>query len=136
MFKDTRAFSGFSVQDLEVAKAFYGDKLGLDIAETPQGLILKIAGDENGIFVYPKPDHAPASFTILNFPVDDIDASVQALTDKGVTFEHYPDFTDDKGIARGIAEHRGPDIAWFKDPFGNILSILHDAPESDEADNE
>jgi len=137
MFGNTKAFSGFSVQDLEVAKTFYGDTLGLDIAEVPQGLILKIAGNENGIFVYPKPDHTPASFTILNFPVDDIDAAVQALTDKGVTFERYPDMTDDKGIARGIAQHRGPDIAWFKDPSGNILSILHDndVPDSPETSN-
>ena len=124
MFKDSKAFSGFSVNDLAAAKAFYSQTVGLDVEENPAGLTLKIAGG-NGTLVYPKDDHTPATFTILNFPVDDIDQAVDELTSKGVTFEHYENMTDEKGIARGIAAHRGPDIAWFKDPAGNILAVLH-----------
>jgi len=123
MFKDTKAFSGFSVNDLATAKKFYGEVLGIEIKESPAGFALQIAGT-NGVFVYPKPNHEPATFTILNFPVDDIDQAAQTLTEKGVTFEHYEGMTDEKGIARGIANNKGPDIAWFKDPAGNILSIL------------
>ena len=125
MFKDTRAFSGFSVNDLAAAKAFYGQTLGLEIEESPAGLMLHIAGG-NGILIYPKTDHTPATYTILNFPVDDIDQAVDALTGKGVTFERYDNLTDERGIARGIATQQGPDIAWFKDPAGNILSVLHE----------
>ena len=123
MFKDAKAFSGFSVDDLAAAKVFYGETLGLAVDENPQGLILKIAG-ANGTFVYPKSDHTPATYTILNFPVDDIDHAVDQLAGKGVTFEHYAGMTDSKGIARGISAGQGPDIAWFKDPAGNILSVL------------
>lgn len=123
MFKDTPAFSGFSVNDLIKAKEFYGQTLGLEIEESPMGLKLKIAGRES-IFVYQKDDHAPATYTILNFPAADIDKTVEELKSKGVTFEHYDNMTDDKGIARGIIANRGPDIAWFKDPAGNILSVL------------
>ena len=123
MFKDTKAFSGFSVNDLDEAKKFYGQTLGLEVEENPAGLTLKIAGG-NGILIYPKDDHTPATYTILNFPVDDIDQAVDELTSKGVTFEHYENMTDEKGIARGISTNRGPDIAWFKDPAGNILSVL------------
>jgi catechol 2,3-dioxygenase-like lactoylglutathione lyase family enzyme len=126
MFKDTKAFSGFSVKDLAAAKAFYGETLGLDIEDTPAGLILKIAGG-NGTLIYPKDDHMPASYTILNFPVDDIDRAVDAMTANGVLFEHYDSLTDARGIARGLAQGRGPDIAWFKDPAGNILSVLQQA---------
>jgi len=126
MFKDTKAFSGFSVNDLDAARAFYGDTLGLDVSDGDMGLMLMIAGT-NGTFVYPKPDHTPATYTILNFPVDDIDAAVDELMAKGVTFERYEGMTDDKGIARGLSMNRGPDIAWFKDPAGNILSILQQA---------
>ena len=126
MFRNTNAFSGFSVNDLAAAKEFYGQILGLEIDENPQGLILKIAGG-NGTFVYSKADHAPATFTILNFPVDDIDKAVDELAGKGIAFEHYGKLTDAKGIARGIAQKQGPDIAWFKDPAGNVLSVLQDA---------
>jgi predicted enzyme related to lactoylglutathione lyase len=122
MFGKTKAFSGFSVDDLAAAKRFYGQTLGLDVEEGGPGLQLKIAGS-NGIVVYPKPNHEPATFTILNFPVDDIDHAVDQLVAKGVKFEHY-DNTDKKGVARGRAGNQGPDIAWFKDPAGNILSVL------------
>lgn len=123
MFKDSPAFSGFSVDDLDKAKAFYGQTLGLEVEENPMGLKLKIAGRES-IFVYQKDDHAPATYTILNFPVDDVDQAVDELTNKGIAFEHYENMTDEKGIARGIAANRGPDIAWLKDPAGNVLSVL------------
>jgi predicted enzyme related to lactoylglutathione lyase len=123
MFKDTKAFSGFSVNDLAAAKEFYGKTLGLTVEENPAGLTLKIAGG-NGTFIYPKNDHTPATYTILNFPVDDIDKAVAELTGKGVAFEHYENMTDAKGIFRGISKNQGPDIAWFKDPAGNFLSVL------------
>jgi predicted enzyme related to lactoylglutathione lyase len=123
MFKDTKAFSGFSVNDLALAKEFYGKTLGIEIEESPRGLKLKIAGG-NSVYVYSKEDHVPATYTILNFPVDDIDEAVDALKAKGVTFEHYNNMTDEKGIVRGIANHKGPDIAWFKDPAGNFLSVI------------
>jgi predicted enzyme related to lactoylglutathione lyase len=123
MFKDSKAVSGFSVDDLAAAKAFYGHALGLEVEESGMGLRVKIAGG-NGIWIYGKPDHAPATYTILNFPVDDIEQAVDELNRKGVKFEHYGDMTDEKGIARGISKNQGPDIAWFKDPAGNILSVL------------
>jgi len=121
MFRDTKAFSGFSVPDLKKAKEFYGDTLGLEVAELPEGLELHVAGGSK-IFIYPKPNHSPATFTILNFPVDDVEEAVDELTRRGVRFEHYEGDiqTDEKGIARGM----GPVIAWFKDPAGNILSVL------------
>ena len=124
MLKDTHAFSGFSVNDLSAAKDFYGRMLGLDVETNPVGgLTLKIAGG-NGIFIYSKENHVPATYTILNFPVDDIDHTVEELSAKGVTFEDYAGMTDKTGVARGISTGQGPDIAWFKDPAGNILSIL------------
>ena len=127
MFKHTPAFSGFSVDDVAKAKDFYGNTLGLDVEETPgMGLTLKVAGGGN-IFVYPKDNHEPATFTILNFPVADIDKAVDQLTQAGIQFERYDmgeDMTaDDKGIYRGS---QGPAIAWFKDPAGNVLSVLED----------
>jgi len=122
MFGNTKAFSGFSVDDLAAAKKFYGETLGLDVEESGPGLRLNIAGG-NGVIVYPKPNHEPATYTVLNFPVDDIDQAVDQLSAKGVAFERYEN-TDDKGIARGRAANQGPDIAWFKDPAGNILSVL------------
>ncbi len=126
MFKDSKAFSGFSVNDLAAAKKFYGETLGVEVEEIPEGLTLKVAGG-NGVFVYPKDDHTPATFTILNFPVDDIDKAVDELTSKGVTLERYEGMhQDEDGIARGVAAHDGPDIAWFKDPAGNILSVLQE----------
>jgi len=125
MFKNTHAFSGFSVSDLAAAKTFYHDTLGLEVEETPMGLHLKVAGG-NPIFVYAKDEHTPATYTILNFPVEDIDEAVKALKAKDVTLEHYEGMTDKDGIARGLSAHRGPDIAWFTDPAGNILSVLQD----------
>jgi predicted enzyme related to lactoylglutathione lyase len=125
MFRDAKAFSGFSVDDLAAAKDFYGQTLGLGVEQNAQGLRLKIAGG-NGIFIYAKKDHIAATYTILNFPVEDIDVAVDQLTGRGVIFEHYEKFTDEKGIARGISAGQGPDIAWFKDPAGNIVSVLQE----------
>lgn len=122
MFENTKAFSGFSVDDIPRAKEFYGETLGLRVSEDNGLLTLHIAGDRDTL-VYPKPDHTPASFTILNFPVDDIEAAVDELTQRGVKFERYEGTeieTDEKGIFRG----GGPLIAWFKDPAGNVLSVL------------
>jgi predicted enzyme related to lactoylglutathione lyase len=118
MFEDTKAFSGFSADDIDRARAFYGDTLGLRTSEANGMLTLHLAGDRDTL-VYPKPDHTPATFTILNFAVDDIEAAVDELTARGVVFEHY-DVTDEKGIMRD----QGPPIAWFKDPAGNILAVL------------
>ncbi|MEJ7790598.1 MAG: VOC family protein [Gaiellaceae bacterium] len=125
MFKDTKAFSGFSANDIGAAKRFYGETLGLSVSEEMGGLGLHLGGGGE-VFVYPKDDHAPASFTVLNFPVEDIDAAVDGLTKAGVRFEHYSGEieTDEKGIARSRGE--GPNIAWFKDPAGNILSVLEE----------
>lgn len=127
MFKNTKAFSGFSVNDLQKAKKFYGEVLGLDVADGPMGVLkLNIAGG-TVLLVYPKPNHNPADFTILNFPVENIESAVDELTKRGVRFEQYdnPDLkTDEKGIHRGDV---GPKIAWFKDPAGNILSVLEDS---------
>ena len=123
MFKSTHAFSGFSVNDIPRAKKFYSDTLGLNVEERADQLTLHIAGG-NDILVYPKPNHTPATFTILNFPVKDVEATVDELTGRGVRFEHYqqPELkTDAKGICRAPG---GPVIAWFKDPAGNILSVL------------
>ncbi len=120
---ESKAFSGFSVTDLAMAKEFYSQTLGLDVEQDEQGLRLKIAGG-NGVFVYSKPNHIPATYTILNFPVDDIERAVDDLVAKGVKFEHYGKLTDERGIARSASTGGGPDIAWFKDPFGNILSVL------------
>ena len=125
MFENSEAFSGFAAPDLGRAKQFYGDTLGLKVTELEEGnlLQLEIAGGRN-VLLYVKPDHAPGNYTILNFPVDDIDAVVDGLTERGVQFERYDDFEqDDKGIFRG----EGPLIAWFKDPFGNILSVIKES---------
>ena len=122
IFQGAKSFSSFSVDDLQKAKEFYGDKLGLDVSETKEGLELNSAG--NAIFIYPKPNHTPASFTVLNFTVDDIEAAVDELKELGISLEHYdlPDIkTDERGISRGP---KGPTIAWFKDPAGNILSVV------------
>jgi len=127
MFSNSKAFSSFSVNDLPKAKEFYTGILGLKADEVHgmQGLLnLHISGD-NSVMIYSKPNHTPASFTVLNFPVDDVEKAVDKLSSKGVSFEIYneKDFkTDEKGIMRG----NGPKIAWFKDPAGNILSVLED----------
>jgi len=123
MFKHTNAFSGFSVDDLQKAKTFYQKILELEVTEEAMGILtLHIEGGSK-IIVYPKPNHQPATFTVLNFPVADVEKTVDELTARGVKFEQY-DFgkmkTDKKGIVRGF----GPTIAWFKDPAGNIMSVL------------
>jgi predicted enzyme related to lactoylglutathione lyase len=126
MFKDSKAFSGFAVKDIDAAKRFYGETLGLDAREGPMGMLeLHLAGGTT-VLVYPKEDHVPATYTILNFPVTDVDAAVDKLVAAGVKMERYgADFgQDEKGIARG----QGPDIAWFTDPSGNILSVLSEGP--------
>jgi predicted enzyme related to lactoylglutathione lyase len=126
MFRDTHAFSGFSVNDVHKAKQFYGQTLGLEVAEVPQMqnlLELHLAGGAK-VLIYPKPDHEPATFTILNFPVNNIEKVVIELAQRGVRFERYEGEmkTDEKGIFRG----GGPLIAWFRDPAGNILSVLEE----------
>ena len=123
MLKESKAFSSFSSNDIPAAKRFYGETLGLDVTEEMGGLGLHLSGGGE-VFVYPKDDHAPATFTVLNFPVDDIDEAVDKLTEAGVRFEQYEGElqTDEQGIARG--GDGGPNIAWFKDPAGNILSVL------------
>jgi predicted enzyme related to lactoylglutathione lyase len=125
MFKNTKAFSSFSSDDLMKAKEFYGQTLGLEVSETKEGLALRLAGGGQ-VFIYPKPNHEPATFTVLNFRVNDIDQAVDQLKKLGVSFEHYDGEmkTDEKGIFRGSARGGGPNIAWFKDPAGNILSVL------------
>jgi catechol 2,3-dioxygenase-like lactoylglutathione lyase family enzyme len=121
MLKDSKAFSGFSSNDIPASKRFYGETLGLDVSDEMGGLGLHLAGGVE-VFIYPKDNHVPATFTVLNFRVDDIEAAVDRLTEAGVTFERYDGFEqDEKGIARG---DEGPAIAWFKDPAGNILSVL------------
>jgi catechol 2,3-dioxygenase-like lactoylglutathione lyase family enzyme len=122
MFSDTKAFSGFSVDDVPKARTFYGETLGLEVSEENGMLTLHIAGDRPTL-VYPKADHQPATFTILNFPVDDVEAAVGELAARGVSFERYEDTeveTDESGIFRG----GGPLIAWFRDPAGNVLSVI------------
>ncbi|TMA26232.1 MAG: VOC family protein [Deltaproteobacteria bacterium] len=127
MFKTTKAFSSFAVKDLEAARKFYGQTLGVEATDVPgmKGLLqLNLAGGVR-VMVYPKPDHAPANFTVLNFAVDNVEKAVAALTERGVRFEIYRDGpvkTDAKGISVG----EGPRIAWFRDPSGNILSVLEE----------
>lgn len=128
MFKDSAVFSGFSVNDKATALGFYGEKLGCEIKDTGMGLSLSFP---NGhvVFIYEKENHEPANFTVLNFPVKDINAAVDELISKGVNMERYdnmPGDQDDRGVMRGKAADMGPDIAWFKDPAGNILSVIED----------
>ncbi|HEX8771112.1 MAG TPA: VOC family protein [Acidimicrobiales bacterium] len=125
MFRNNEAFSSFSVDDPDAAKKFYGETLGLDVSDIPDmnGLLEVSVAGGGKVMIYPKPDHAPATFTVLNFPVDDIDAAVDELADRGVDFEIYDEGelkTDEKGIMRSD----GPQIAWFRDPAGNVLSVL------------
>lgn len=120
-FKNTKAFSSFSVKDLDEAKGFYGQTLGLEVSESDEGLILQTKGGID-VFIYPKRDHTPATFTVLNFIVDDVDRAVDELTKMGIHFQIYDKGelkTDDRGVFQGK-----PKIAWFKDPAGNFLSIL------------
>jgi catechol 2,3-dioxygenase-like lactoylglutathione lyase family enzyme len=127
MFNAKAAFSGFSVDALAKAKEFYTETLGLKVDDEGVGVRLHLPGGGT-VFVYPKHDHQPATFTILNFGVDDIDDAVDELTRRGVQFEHYEDGpkTDEKGILRGRKQNMGPDIAWFKDPAQNILSVIEE----------
>jgi catechol 2,3-dioxygenase-like lactoylglutathione lyase family enzyme len=124
LFANTKAFSGFAVPNLKEAEKFYGDTLGIYITKGEMGdLVLNLTGGRD-TFIYEKPDFEPATYTILNFVVDDVDRAVDKLSQKGVKFERYEGFDqDEKGIARG---DQGPAIAWFKDPAGNILSVLED----------
>jgi len=126
MLKESKAFSGFSVNDIQKAKDFYGRTLGLQVSESHGLLTLQLAGG-NKVIIYPKVNHAPATFTVLNFPVENVDESVDELAERGVRFEIYDKSdikTDEKGIMRG----NGPTIAWFKDPAGNVLSVIEETP--------
>ncbi len=128
MFGNTNAYSSFAVDDLDRAREFYGDKLGIEtttVEEAPGGLlVLRLAGGRDTL-IYPKPDHVPAMYTVLNFAVDDVDKAVDDLAARGVSFERYEGFEqDEKGIARG----NGPEIAWFEDPSGNVLSVVEAGP--------
>ena len=127
---DTKAYSGFAVPDLEAAREFYAETLGVTVSEVTRGaplLQLDLNGGERATLLYEKPDHKPANYTILNFPVADVDAAVDELIGKGVEFEQYDGFEqDEKGIARPTEPGMGPTIAWFKDPAGNILAVHED----------
>jgi predicted enzyme related to lactoylglutathione lyase len=129
MLGESPAFSSFAVDDLDAARSFYGQTLGLTVEEVPMapGLLeLDIAGSRS-VMIYLKPDFTPATYTVLNFPVDDVDAAVDGLVSAGVSMEHYEGFgQDDKGVARGDL---GPPIAWFKDPAGNILAVMEQPDE-------
>lgn len=124
MLKNSKAFSSFAVNDIRKAKEFYQNTLGLTVIDNPMAIIeLEISGSSN-VLIYPKPNHEPATFTVLNFPVDNIHNAVDKLIEKGISFEQYDEEylkTDEKGISSG---NGGPSIAWFKDPSGNILSVL------------
>jgi catechol 2,3-dioxygenase-like lactoylglutathione lyase family enzyme len=120
MFTNTKAFSGFAVDDIDKAREFYSETLGLKVSDENGLLTLHIA-DDRPTLVYPRPNHTPAEYTILNFPVDDIDQAVDDLTARGVQFESYEGFDQDE---RGIMREEGPPIAWFKDPAGNVLSVI------------
>ena len=128
MFKDTKAFSSFSVPDLEAARQFYGETLGLEVEETPEGLVLRLGGGGGNVFIYPSDNYTAPKHTVLNFPVEDVEAAVDELTRRGVRIEHYdlPEIkTDERGIFRD--GDSGPSaIAWFKDPAEHVLSVLQD----------
>lgn len=126
MLTDSPAYSGFAAPDIPAAKRFYEETLGLRVSEANGMLTLHLAGGRDTL-VYPKDDHVPATFTILNFPVEDIDAAVDALVERGVSFDSSSEWTDDKGVMRGRQRDMGPDIAWFTDPAGNILSVLQES---------
>jgi len=127
MFEPKEAFSGFSVDNLEKAEKFYAETLGVKVDKEEMGLSLHLPGTDTVVFVYDKPNHEPAPFTILNFVVEDIDTAIDELTKRGITFERYDDMPaeqDEKGVLRGLSHNMGPDIAWFKDPAGNVLALL------------
>ncbi|MPZ61071.1 MAG: VOC family protein [Propionibacteriales bacterium] len=128
MFSDSKAFSGFSVDDPEKARQFYGETLGLQVSDVEgmeeyQLLRVQLASGAE-VLIYPKPNHTPASFTILNFPVDDVEKAVEGLTARGVRMERYDGFDQDE---RGISRGEGPLVAWFKDPAGNVLAVIQDS---------
>ena len=126
MFRDAKAFSGYSVNDLEEAKTFYGEMLGLAIDDNGMGLEIQFSHGHS-LFLYEKEEHVPASYTVLNFPVTDIDTAVDSLLEAGIVMKRYdtlPGSQDGRGIMRGKAAGMGPDIAWFEDPAGNILAVL------------
>ena len=127
MLSKSKAFSSFSVDDIQKARQFYSEILGLE-TDTPMDMLSVKTNGNNDVFIYAKPNHQPATFTVLNFPVEDIDTAVDELTAKGIKFEQYggPIKTDAKGIFRSSSPEQGPQIAWFKDPAGNILSVLED----------
>ena len=121
MLGDSKAFSGFSTNDIPKAKQFYADTLGIEVTEENGMLTLNLAGGDRPTLVYPKPDHEPATFTILNFPVANIDDAARELADRGVQFERYEGMGQDE---LGVMRDQGPPIAWFKDPAGNVLSVI------------
>ncbi len=131
MLENSKAYSGIGVENLKEAERFYGESLGLntEVVDEDNLMTLHLAGDRPTL-VYQQEGTTPASYTVLNFPVDDIDKAVDELAGRGVSFERYEDFPfeqDEKGIARGLAAEQGPDIAWFKDPTGNVLSVLQES---------
>jgi predicted enzyme related to lactoylglutathione lyase len=127
MLKDSKAFSGFSAGDIPQVKEFYTGVVGLEVSESHGLLTLRLAGGNN-VLIYPKPNHVPATFTVLNFPVPDIDRAVDELTKRGVRFEQY-DLPEIKTGKKGIMRGNGPTVAWFKDPAGNILSVIEETAE-------
>lgn len=126
MFKDSAAFSGFSVDDIDAARTFYGETLGLHVENNDMGFLNLRLATGGTILIYPKRDHVPASYTILNFPVNDIDAAVDELNARGVVTKIYDDVTDERGISRPPKPEYGPPICWFRDPAGNVLAVLVD----------
>ena len=123
-FSSAPVFSGYSADDIDACRRFYTETLGIEVGEVMGGLDLRFANGQR-VFVYPKPNHEPATFTVLNFPVDDVESAVDELTAKGVAFERYDGMEQD---AKGIMRGNGPDIAWFKDPAGNIISVVKADP--------
>jgi predicted enzyme related to lactoylglutathione lyase len=129
MLDESKAYTGFAVPDLEAAKKFYGEALGLSVKTLMDDVLIQIGGDDRPVLVYQKDDHKPANYTILNFPVADVDAAVDQLAGRGVEFERYDGFNqDEKGIARPEEPGQGPTIAWFTDPAGNILAVHEELP--------
>ena len=126
VFADSPAFSGFSVDDIDEARVFYRDTLGLDVSDNSMGFLNLHLPTGGVILIYPKPDHVPATFTILNFPVTDIDAAVDDLNARGVVTKIYNWVTDERGISRPPDPRSGPPICWFRDPAGNVLAVLVD----------
>ncbi len=124
MFAESPAFSGFSVDDIDAARTFYRDTLGLTVVDNAMGFLNISLATGGVILIYSKDDHVPATYTVLNFPVTDIDAAVDELNARGVVTKIYDEFTDERGIARPPKPEYGPTICWFKDPAGNVLSVL------------